>query len=168
MTPAEAADLLETSGQALVNILRSMSPELVRWRPAPDEWCANECVGHIIDAERRAFAGRIRSILGADNPSFEPWDAAVVERGRDDCEKSPEELIEEFEPLRRESLAMLRSVRDDELERFGSHPVVGKLTANDLIHEWVHHDDNHLRQMLANIQAYVWPHMGNTQRFSSA
>ena len=30
------------------------------WRPAPGEWSANECVGHLIEAERRGFAGRIR------------------------------------------------------------------------------------------------------------
>jgi hypothetical protein len=33
------------------------------------------------------------------------------------------------------------------------------------MHEWVHHDANHDRQILANIQAAVWPHMGNAQLF---
>ena len=42
---------------------------------------------------------------------------------------------------------------------------VGFLTVNDLLHEWIHHDANHLRQMLANIQTYTWPSMGNAQRF---
>jgi hypothetical protein len=36
----------------------------------------------------------------------------------------------------------------------------------DLLHEWVHHDRNHLRQILASVQAFVWPHMANAQRFS--
>jgi hypothetical protein len=35
-------------------------------------------------------------------------------------------------------------------------------------YEWVHHDRNHLRQILANVQAFAWPHMGNARRFSSA
>jgi hypothetical protein len=43
---------------------------------------------------------------------------------------------------------------------------VGFLTVGDLLHEWVHHDRNHIRQMLANVQACAWPHMGNAQRFS--
>jgi len=29
-------------------------------------------------------------------------------------------------------------------------------------------DRNHLRQILANVQAFAWPHMGNARRFSSA
>jgi hypothetical protein len=37
----------------------------------------------------------------------------------------------------------------------------------DLLQEWVHHDRNHHRQVLANVQAYAWPAMGNTQKFSS-
>jgi hypothetical protein len=62
---------------------------------------------------------------------------------------------------------LLRALREDQLAREGAHPEVGALTVNDLIHEWVHHDGNHLRQMVANIQSYVWPKMGNAQRFSS-
>jgi hypothetical protein len=63
---------------------------------------------------------------------------------------------------------MLRSVREDQLAREGAHPRVGPLRVNDLIHEWVHHDGNHLRQVVANIQAYVLPQMGNSRRFNSA
>jgi hypothetical protein len=35
------------------------------------------------------------------------------------------------------------------------------------MHEWIHHDRNHLRQLLANTQAYVWPSMRNAQLFSA-
>jgi hypothetical protein len=167
VTPAEVADVLETSGRAYVNILRSVPPDAASWRPAPNEWCANECLGHIIEAEKRGFAGRIRLILDTDNPRLVAWDQPAVARERLDCEKRPEEMIREFEPLRRDSLVMLRALREDQLAREGAHPEVGALTVNDLIHEWVHHDGNHLRQMVANIQAYVWPKMGNAQRFSS-
>ncbi len=167
MTPAEAADILETSGRACVNILRSIPPDAASWRPAPEEWCANECLGHIIEAEKRGFAGRIRIILKEDNPKLQTWDQPSVAAARHDCEKRPEELIQEFEPLRADSLVMLRSVREDQLQRAGAHPRVGSLTVDDLLHEWVHHDSNHLRQVLANVQAYVWPKLGNAQRFYS-
>ena len=53
-----------------------------------------------------------------------------------------------------------------DLAKGGRHPAVGHLRIADLLAEWVHHDRNHLRQMLANVQAYVWPHMGNARRFS--
>ena len=53
-----------------------------------------------------------------------------------------------------------------DVARPGPHPTVGLLRVDDLLQEWVHHDGNHLRQILANVQAYVWPAMGNAQRFS--
>ena len=167
MTPAEAAGVLEAWGRAYVAILRAVPPEVASWRPAPEEWCANECLGHVVEAEKRGFAGRIRIILGADNPPLEPWDQPTVARARHDCEKAPGELILEFEHLRGESLALLRSLQDDQLSRAGVHPKVGSLTVDDLMHEWIHHDGNHLRQVIANVQAYVWAEMGNAQKFSS-
>src|SRR2546425_1017037 len=52
------------------------------------------------------------------------------------------------------------------MPRGGLHPQVGRLTVDELLHELVHHDGNHLRQALGNVQAYVWPHMGNARRFT--
>lgn len=37
---------------------------------------------------------------------------------------------------------------------------------SDLLQEWLHHDGNHLRQIMAAVQDFVWPAMGNAQRFS--
>ena len=53
------ADLLAASAATVVAELRALGAE-GGWRPAPGEWSANECVGHLIEAERRGFAGRIR------------------------------------------------------------------------------------------------------------
>ncbi len=166
MTPAEAAEFLETSGRAFTNLLTSLPRDAATWRPAPDEWCVNECAGHIIESEKRAFAGRIRIILGADEPALETWDQPGVARARHDCEREPKELGAELDAVRRESVSMLRSLEKDALGRGGVHPRVGRLTVDALIHQWVHHDSNHLRQAYANVQAYVWPKMGAAQRFS--
>jgi hypothetical protein len=32
--------------------------------------------------------------------------------------------------------------------------------------ERVHHDRNHFKQMLTNVQGYAWAQMGNAQKFS--
>ena len=61
----------------------------------------------------------------------------------------------------------METLTEADLARGGDHPQVGFLTAGDLLHEWVHHDANHLRQILATLQAYTWPHMGAAQRFST-
>ena len=63
-------------------------------------------------------------------------------------------------------MALARRLGPADLGRGGHHPTVGYLRVGDLLHEWVHHDRNHLKQILANVQAYAWPHMGNSQKFS--
>jgi hypothetical protein len=167
MTPEEIADLLEMSGRSFAGTLRAVTPEVAQWHPAEGEWCVNECLGHVIEAEKRGFAGRLRIMLGADNPRLVAWDQAAVETARQDCERTREQLLEEFEPLRRDSIELIRSLRPEVLTRPGSHPEVGPLTVGDVLHEWVHHDGSHLRQALANVQAYMWPRMGNTRRFTT-
>ena len=47
-----------------------------------------------------------------------------------------------------------------------THPAVGPLRVDELLGEWVHHDRNHIRQMLGVTQARVWAQMGNARRFS--
>jgi len=166
VTPAEVAAVLEVSGKAFADLLNSLPEEVATWKPAPAEWCVNECVGHIVEAEKRGFAGRIRSVIDEEEPAFQRWDQPAVAAARRDCAKPPSELLAEFEPLRRESIELVRSLDAMQLDRGGVHPTVGRLTVRDLLHEWIHHDGNHLRQAYANVQAYVWPDMGNAQRFS--
>jgi hypothetical protein len=166
VTPGEIAELLDSSGHAFASTLDAVTPELASWHPAPGEWCVNETVGHIIETEKRGFAGRIRVILGADEPGLPTYDRDAIAKARNDCARDPKALRQEITALRHESLELVRSLRPEQLSRGGLHPDVGRLTVEDLLHEWVHHDGNHLRQALANVQAYVWPNMGNARRFS--
>lgn len=167
LAPAQIADLLAASATTVVAELLALGDQ-AGWRPAPGEWSANECVGHLIEAERRGFAGRIRTILAA--PSRKPamlegWDERAVAVARRDHLRSGAELAAEFDALRADGLELVRGLRQGDLARVGSHPDVGQLRVDELLGEWVHHDRNHVRQMLAVSQARVWPQMGNARRF---
>ena len=167
MTPAEIADLLESSGQAFASTLQALPAEGATFHPAPGEWCVNEVVGHIVEAEQRGFAGRIKIIVGENEPNLRTWDSAAVAKERKDCARQPSELKDELLAVRKESVRMVRSLKPEQMERGGLHPEVGRLTVDELLHEWVHHDGNHLKQALSNVQAYVWLRMGNAQRFTT-
>ena len=157
-------DLLEASATTILAELEALGPE-ARWRPAPEEWSANECLGHILEAERRGFNGRIRTILAGDRPALQGWDQEAVARARQDDLRDPAELLAEFLPLRADSIDLVRTIGPTDLDRAGIHERVGELTVGDLLGEWVHHDRNHVKQMLAVTQARVWDHMGAARRF---
>ncbi len=166
LTIAHAAALLRSMVQTLRSEMEAAGDDVLRWRPAPDEWCINEVVGHLIEAERRGFGGRIQRIIEEPGRTLITWDQPAVAKERGDCEKDGLDLLREFETLREESARMLEGLSPDQLELSGEHPMVGTLRARDVMHEWVHHDREHLKQILTNVQAYVWPHLGNCQRFS--
>ena len=167
--PDRIADLLTASATTVVAELLALGDE-GGWRPEPGEWSANECVGHLIEAEKRGFAGRIRHILSvsANRPPvhLDGWDPPAVAGARRDDLRSGAELAAEFEALRAESLTLVRRLTATDLGRAGDHPEVGILRVDELLGEWVHHDRNHVRQMLAVTQARVWAQMGNARRFS--
>ena len=168
LAPMRIAGLLSASAATVVAELLALGGE-AGWRPEPDEWSANECVGHLIEAERRGFAGRIRRIVEDAAPgrpaSLEGWDQVAVAAARRDHLRAGAELAAEFEALRSEGVELVRGLRPADLELAGMHPEVGLLRVDEVLGEWVHHDRNHVRQMLAVSQARVWPQMGNARRF---
>jgi len=170
--PLEAPTIAELLGAAVATVTAEMTAlgPAGGWRPAPGEWSANECVGHLIEAERRGFAGRIRTILAADRPEIPPdlehWDPPAVAAAREDHRRDGIALAAEFATLRADGIALVRSLTPDDLDRFGRHPDVGELRVRELLGEWVFHDRDHVRQLLEVTQSRVWAQMGNAQRFS--
>lgn len=71
----------------------------------------------------------------------------------------------EFMGLRHDYVTMVRGLKPADLDKSGVHPKVGVLRVRDLLHEWVHHDRSHTRQLLNVQQERVYPNMGNSQRF---
>jgi len=165
--PKHAAALLRSTIDILAAEVGALPREVLTWHPAPGEWCVNEVLGHLIEADRRGFSGRISGMLNAPDPPLVGWDQNEVARARRDCERETTSLLAELETLRRDGAALAERLQPADLERGGQHPKVGFLRVSDIMQEWVHHDRNHVKQILANVQAYVWPAMGNTQKFSA-
>jgi hypothetical protein len=162
------AALLSAAPDALAAELRGLGRDGARWRPATDEWSFVEVVGHLIEAERRGFAGRIRAIVGSPEPqvALASWDQEAVAAARDDRRTDPTTLLAEFRALRLDGISLVRGLDAADLGRTGAHPVIGVVRVDELLAEWVHHDRAHLRQALDAAQAWSWAQMGATRRFS--
>ena len=163
---AQIQALLLATPKTLRNELSALNGEALRWRPAPKEWCINECIGHLIECDRNGFAGRIKTILSEGQPQLAAWDVAGMVTQRRDYDRDGFELIAELEMMRQENTQFITGLTPEQLSRSGIHPQVGILQVVDLIFEWVHHDRNHIKQILSNVQDYIWPDLGNAQRFS--
>lgn len=165
-SPGQIAGFLRAARNDIVVELSALGDESARWRPASGEWSANECLGHIIEADRRGFAGRIGRILVEDGVAEEGWDQVAIAAARRDNERSVAAILDEFRSGRDPAIHLVERLDADQLDRFAIHDRVGRVTVRELLHEWVFHDRNHIRQLLATTQARAWPAMGNTRRFS--
>jgi hypothetical protein len=164
LTPSQAAVYLEATCALIEAELKALGDDAA-WHHASGEWCAREVVGHLIEAEKRGFAGRIRIILANDHPKLEAWDQVAVEKERNDCARVTDSLWMEFMGLRHDSVNLVTSLKPAELDRSGLHPKVGELKVRGLLQEWISHDRNHTKQLLSIAMERVWPHMGNSQKF---
>ncbi|MDQ6918658.1 MAG: DinB family protein [Candidatus Dormibacteraeota bacterium] len=160
MTPKEVAARIDAAGTAIEAELGTMTDELASWHPAEGEWCVKEVLAHLTLSEAFGFAGRIINILSADEPQLKATGSAELA-----CRLNLEHMLAEFRRQRARSIELVAGLQPWDLDRAGIHERVGRLTVNDLIHEWVHHDRAHLKQILANVQAHVWLQMGGAQAF---
>ena len=136
-------------------IVAGLPDQVLNWHPAPGEWCIKEVLGHLIEAERHDFAGRIRLIVEShQEPHLPRTDQVALAHTRRDCEQRIGDLLREVEESHEASLALVAGLGSEVLREGGYHPVIGYLHIFDLLHEWVYHQSNHLRQALANVEAF--------------
>src|SRR5215208_3249472 len=117
LAPRQAAALLGTLPVFLRAEFEAAPQEFLQWRPAPEEWCVQQVVGHLIETEERGFAGRIRTILTEERPRFTTWDPSTVARERQDEQRDPAELLAEFIRRRTSGVALVETLTANDLNR---------------------------------------------------
>lgn len=144
----QAISVLERTPAALRELMWDLSDEWVATSGDRGDWGPFDIVGHLIHGERTDWIPRARVILeDQDRRTFDTFDREAqfeVSKG-----KSLEELLGEFEDLRRENLVTLRSwdLTAEDLAGVGQHPELGKVTMRELLATWVVHDLGHLAQI---------------------
>ena len=163
LTTDEVAGYLEATCALIESEFAALGTDS-SWHFDPNEWCASEVVGHMVEADKRGFAGRIREILNSKERTS-AWDQVAVARERNDCARLGQSVWMEFMGVRNDGIKLVRSLKAADLSRGIEHPKAGRLLIRDLLHEWIHHDRHHTRQLLQIAQERAWPHMGNSQKF---
>src|SRR4051812_469878 len=112
-----------------------------------DTFSAFDNLGHLIHGERTDWIARAKIILAqGEDRRFEPYDRFAQKRESEG--KNVGQLLDEFEALRRQNIALLRSwkLTDRELALKGIHPAFGEVTLEQLLATWVVHDLGHAAQ----------------------
>ncbi|HEX8938553.1 MAG TPA: DinB family protein [Candidatus Limnocylindrales bacterium] len=140
---ATSQALLATTPERWERLVEASTSELLRRAPAPGEWSALECLGHLVDTEEQAFPVRVEAFLaGRDFAAFDPDESGT----RVGPETDGVVLARRFAEARRRSLALLRRIGQADLGRRARHPELGEVRLDELLHEWVGHDLMHTVQ----------------------
>jgi hypothetical protein len=130
---------------ATIRALIADAGDRLRVRPAPGEWSALECIGHIADSEIIVSA-RVRWILAEDEPDIVGYDQALwvaeLEHNADD----PARLLATFEALRDANLDLWARRPVADRERFGRHRERGAESYDLTFRLGAGHDRIHLAQ----------------------
>jgi hypothetical protein len=165
LSPQQVAEALKSTALMLQLSFDALPEEVLHWHFDPKEWCINQALGHLIQTEEAGFSKRIRTMLAEDDPQLISLDQDEEALQRKDCERNSRELLDEFVSLRNASYELVKELRSSDVQRGAWHPDVGYIVVNDLLHEWIYHDQDHFRQIMDNIQRFVWDYLGKTQQF---
>jgi hypothetical protein len=145
---ARSYEILDRTPDALRAILAGLPDDWIMNNEGPDTFSPFDVIGHLIHGERTDWASRAKMILEfGTTKTFVPYDRfAMYEESKG---KNLQQLLDEFERLRKENMQWLRSLNltEDDLDKKGIHPNFGEVTLRQLLATWVVHDLTHISQV---------------------
>lgn len=140
--------ILERTPSVLKALLSNLDDGWIVNNEGPETFSPYDVIGHLIHGEKTDWSARAKIILefGLSKP-FIPWDRfAQYEESKG---KILAQLLNEFEAVRKENVAWLKSlnITEPDLEKKGMHPSLGEVTLRNLLSTWVVHDLTHIAQI---------------------
>lgn len=148
-TLTECIAILERTPLVIQSLLKNISDVWSRNNEGPDTWSPYDVVGHLIHGEKTDWIPRLEIILSADpDKRFEPFDRFA--QFAESKGKSLEQLIDEFQSLRKLNIEKLRlkKLNAADFAKPGLHPQLGTVTLQQLLATWAVHDLNHIAQIV--------------------
>jgi hypothetical protein len=137
--------MLEATPGILRGLMRELSDQDARWKPAPDRFSVAEVLAHLSHSERHCYRMRLDRFMNEERPQFESDDASMyLDLYRD---ADPAHEFEDFAEQRQDNLELLRGLPVEAAGRLALHRAAGEITLGEMLHEWTLHDLGHIRQV---------------------
>ena len=143
---ADPFDVLAATAPRIGRAIAGRRTEDLQWSPAPGRWSIARIVAHLADSEI-VFAYRVRMILSAPGTAIQAYDQDAWDRVQRSDKSDAHASLALFAAVRPATLRLLRSLNEEELERYGMHAERGKESVRHLLSLYAGHDRNHLAQI---------------------
>jgi len=142
---------LTVNGRETERYFRSLSPEALRVSVYTDEisWSVRQVLAHFVTIEH-SMQWLFRNMLNGGSGS--PADFDLMRYNREQPPKldplTMEELLARFRSVRRETIAIVESMQDSDLDRRGRHPFHG----TDRLEVFIRWAAEHARRHLEDVR----------------
>ena len=147
MDPSWFIERLDAFGSVPKLLLGGLDAESALWRPSEEDWSIVEIVSHLVDEEIEDFRMRLRLTLEDPIADWPPIDPVRVARERNYRNRTLNDMLAQFQSVRMESVAWLRSLPRIDVDVAHKDPRFESMSAGDLLASWCAHDALHLRQL---------------------
>lgn len=148
----EAMASLANTPNTLRDFLANLPDSWLDFKEEPDAWSPRIVLVHFIHNEQINWIVRARVMLSdSADKTFLPFSQMPDEDAFPPL--GTNQLLDQFAQLRNANLDELQGyeVGSEDLEKEGTHPVLGTVTLRQLISTWVVHDFNHLHQIAKSL-----------------
>lgn len=140
-------DLLDDTPNQLENFTAGLADAELRLQDPPGEFSALENICHLRDLELQGYTLRIRRMLSETEPVLADFDGARVAAESSYNTEDIDTALSAFQQARRENVAKLRSLTEEQLQRAGILEGVGRVTLARLAEMMREHDEGHLEDL---------------------
>src|SRR3990170_2694517 len=127
MDRADIVAALRALPDQVEELLRGLSDDQLRRRPAPSEWSLLELCCHLRDAAEIEGL-RIRRLVEEDEPSIEPYDQEALARERNYQGDDPRRALTALRAFWGGLAYQLERLSEAQWQRAGIHPEQGRVT----------------------------------------
>lgn len=142
----EPLEILSSTPGRLRRLMAGLSEKQLRTKPGKGRWAIVQIVSHLADSEI-VVAFRLRMAIAQSGSPLQATDQDKWAAGLKYQRASVGQKIELFTALRKDTVALLRSLKSETWHRFGMHEERGKETVERIAQMYAGHDVNHVRQV---------------------
>ena len=134
---------LQYQHKSLMEIIDGLSDEMIRRQVIPGKWSIFEIIVHL-QTYQHVFCDRIKKMKDENNPAFPRYAADADPLFLENCGKTTREIMGDLITTRKEMSTGRLAIKEDDLERTGTHPIFGTMTITQWLNFFLLHEAHHL------------------------
>jgi len=140
--------VMSSSPRTLERLVKGLSRERARKRPAAGKWSINEIVAHLSETEI-VYGYRLREIASKNGIAIAGMDQNAWALGGNYNRRDLRRSLEHYRALRKSNVDFLESLPRKKWKNHGRHSERGRETIERIVYLLAGHDINHRKQIEA-------------------